>query len=71
MVVSPIIDWNNLKTNLTRFSQVKFRKSHEILHQFDKYIKSYIKMFEVVGLLGSPAQVGLKANLSMITHIFI
>ena len=40
-------------------------KSHEILDQFDKTIKSYIKMFEAVGLPASsflphpgPAQVG-------------
>ena len=40
-------------------------KSHEILDQFDKTIKSYIKMFEAVGLPApsflphpGPAQVG-------------
>ena len=45
---------------LTRFSQENFRKSHEILDQFDKSIKSYIKMFDAAGLLGPPpAQVGL------------
>ena len=27
-------------------------KSHEILDEFDKTIKSYIKMFEAAGLLG-------------------
>ena len=34
------------KQILTKFSQVNFRKSHEILDQRDKSIKSYIKMFE-------------------------
>ena len=29
-------------------------KSHEILDQFDKSIKSYIKMFEATGLLALP-----------------
>ena len=33
------------------FSQVNFRKSHEISDQFDKSIKSYIKMFEAASLL--------------------
>ena len=36
---------------MTKFFQVNFRKSHEILDQFHKSIKSYIKMFEAAGLL--------------------
>ena len=36
---------------MTNFSQENFRKSHEILDQFDKQIKCYTKMFETVGLL--------------------
>ena len=45
---------------MTRFSQENFRKSHEILAQFDKSIKSYIKMFDATGLLDPPpAQVEL------------
>ena len=46
-------------------------KSHEILGQFDKTIKSYIKMFEAAGLPApsllphpGPAQVGTGGNLS-------
>ena len=38
---------------------VNFRKSHKIIDQFDKSIKSYIKMFDAAGLLGPSAQVGL------------
>ena len=52
MMTSDIIDWNNWKKVLAKFSQVNFRKSYEILDQFVKSIKSYIKMFEVAGLLG-------------------
>ena len=40
---------------MTKFSQVNFRKSNEILEQFDKSIKSYIKIFEAVDLLAPPA----------------
>ena len=50
-------------TILTKVSQVNFRKSHEILDQFDKSIKRYIKMFETTGLLAPPlplAQAGLR-----------
>ena len=36
---------------LIKFSQVNFGKIHKILDQFDKLIKSYIKMFEFAGLL--------------------
>ena len=32
------IDWNYSKNILKKFSQVTFRKSHEILDQFDKSI---------------------------------
>ena len=39
---------------LTKVSQENFRKSHEILDQFDKSIKRYIKMFETTGLLAPP-----------------
>ena len=43
------------KTNfLIKLSHVNFRKSHEILDQFGKSVKSYIKMFEAAGLLGLP-----------------
>ena len=48
---------------LTKVSQLNFRKSHEILDQFDKSIKRYIKMFETTGLLAPPlplAQAGLR-----------
>ena len=45
MMTSAIIDW--------KFSQVNFMKSHEILDQFDKSIKSYIEMFETLGLLST------------------
>ena len=52
---------------LTKFFQVNFRKSHEILDEFLKSIKHYIKMFEAAGLLAPPplpppppALVGLK-----------
>ena len=38
---------------------VNFRKSHEIIDQFDKSIKRYIKMFEAAGLLSPSAHVGL------------
>ena len=55
---------------MTKFSEVSFRKSHGILDQFDKSIKSYIKMFEAAGLLCPPPplprQVGL--NKTMICH---
>ena len=47
------------KKRLTTFSQVNFRKKHEILDQLNKSIKSYIKMFDAAGQLGPPAQVGL------------
>ena len=44
---------------MTKSSQVNCRKIYEILDQFDKSIKSYIKMFEAAGLLSLPiAQVG-------------
>ena len=43
---------------MTSFPQVKVKKSQEILDQFEKSIKIYIKMFEAGGLL--PAQVELK-----------
>ena len=33
------------KNFLIKFSQVNFSKIHKILDQFDKLIKSYIKMF--------------------------
>ena len=46
-----MIDWNNWKKFLTKSSKVNFKKSHEILDQFDKSIKSYTKMFEAAGLL--------------------
>ena len=36
---------------LKKFSQENFRKSHEILDQFDESIKSYIKLFEAGSLL--------------------
>ena len=40
---------------------------HEILDQFDKSTKSYIKMFETAGLLSLPlAQVG--SNILTISH---
>ena len=48
-------------------------KSHEILDQFDKTIKSYIKMFEAVGLPApsflphpGPAQVGRGGVISQV-----
>ena len=46
------------KKILTKLSQKKVRKSHEILDQFDKTIKIYIKMFEAAGLLGLPSSPG-------------
>ena len=61
MITSAIIDTNNQQKFLTKFSQIIFGKSRESLDQFDKSIKSYIKKFEVGGLLGPPpAQVGLR-----------
>ena len=53
IMMSTIIDWNNLK-NLAKFPQENFKKSHEILDQFAKSIKSYIKMLEPAGLIGPP-----------------
>ena len=52
------------KIFLEKLSPVNFRKSHEILDNFDKSIKSYIKMFEAADLLATypsplPVQVGL------------
>ena len=55
------LEWINRK--LIKFSQVNFRKSHEILDQLHKSIRSYIKIFEAGGLLvPPPAKVGLKKN---------
>ena len=39
----------------TKFSQVNFRKSHKILNQFDKSIKSYIKILKAVAWLARNA----------------
>ena len=41
---------------MTKFSPKNFRKSREILDQFDKSIKSYIKVFESTGLLALTPQ---------------
>lgn len=62
MMTSDIIDWNNWKKVLAKFSQVNFRKRYNILDQFDKSIEIHIKIFEAAGLLGPPPQVGLKGN---------
>ena len=61
---------------MTKFSQENFRKSHEILDQFDKQIKCYIKMFETAGLLApqtlptptTPVQVGLNISFRRILY---
>ena len=49
---------------LAKFSQVNFRGSHEILEQFDKSIKSYIKMFKAAGLRGIDFQNNFIATFS-------
>ena len=52
-------------------------KSHEILDQFDKSIKSYIEMFETLGLLSTtpppphPTQVGLKHLVEFAFYILL
>ena len=59
-----------------KFSQENFRKSHEMLDQFDKQIKCYIKMFETAGLLApqtlpshtTPVQVGLNISVRHISY---
>ena len=61
---------------MTKFSQENFRKSHEMLDQFDKQIKCYIKMFETAGLLApqtlpthtTPVQVGLNISFRRILY---
>ena len=58
MITSAIVDEITKKEFLAKFSHVNFRKSHEILDQFDKSIKSYTKMFEVAGLLAHPPSPG-------------
>ena len=42
------------KKKLTKFFKVSFRKSRNILDQFNKSVKSYNNMFEAVALLASP-----------------
>ena len=53
-MTSAIIDWNNWKKIFGKIFPGTFRKSLKILDQFDKSIKSYIKMFKAAGLLASP-----------------
>ena len=59
------------KIFLSKFSQVNFRKSHEILDQFDKSIKSYIKMFKATDLLGCPVPGRVKSLPQKIKSRFI
>ena len=42
------------KKKLTKFFKVSFRKSRNILDQFNKSVKSYNNMFEAVALLAPP-----------------
>ena len=66
MMTSSIVDWKIL----TKFSKVNFRKNHESLDQFDKSVKSYIKMFEVAALLALPSSQGRAINPWLVPEVW-
>ena len=63
-IFTAIIDWNNSKRIFGKIFMCKFKEKSWNLDQFDKSIKSYIKIFEASGLLAHPpAQVGLSVGI--------